>query len=51
MNFSEIIGKKVTDYDIKSDSKTKLYTLFRQYIFGNILLGLMGGFFLMKLQY
>ena len=33
MNFNQIFGKNVTYDDIKSDSKTKLYTLFRQYIF------------------
>ena len=32
MNFNEILGKNVT-YDIKSDHKTELYTLFREYDF------------------
>ena len=46
MNFSDIFGKNVTyDDDIKSDSKTKLCTLFRQYIFRNIFLGLRHGLF------
>ena len=48
MNFSDIFGKNVTyddDDDIKSDSKTKLCTLFRQYIFRNIFLVLRHGFF------
>ena len=46
MNFNEIFEKNVTYDDIKSDQKTKLYTLFRQYIFCYIFLGLrLGGFF------
>ena len=33
MNFNENFGKNVTYDDIKSDLKTKFYTLIRQYIF------------------
>ena len=44
MNFNEIFEKNLT-YDIKSDYKTKLYTLFRQYNFENIFLGLRRRFF------
>ena len=37
MNFNKVFGKNITYDDIKSDQKTKLYTLFRQYIFYIIL--------------
>ena len=40
MNFNETSRKIVTYDDIKSDQKRKLYLLFRQYTFLNILLGL-----------
>ena len=33
MNFNKIFGKNITYDDIKSDQQTKLYTLFRKYIF------------------
>ena len=40
MNFNEIFWENVTYDDIKKWLKTKLYTLFRQYLFWNIFLGL-----------
>ena len=45
MNFTKIFKKNVTYDDIKSDQKIKLYTLFRQYIFLHIFLGLRHGLF------
>ena len=38
MNFNKIFDKNVTYDDIKSNQKTKLYTLFSQYIFLYMLL-------------
>ena len=46
MNFNKIFDKNVTYDDIKSNQKTKLYTLFSQYIFYiYMFLGLRLGFF------
>ena len=47
MNFNN----DIVTYDIKSDKKTKLDTLFRWYIFGNIFLGLRCGLALNKTSY